>query len=158
MTKKGNDIRIRNKKAYFHYHILETYNAGVQLMGLDIKSIRSGKVGLSEAYCNFINSELYISNMHLVERDNERLVLHKNRTHRKLLLNRRELNKWLKRVTEKGLSIVPLTLYFSDNGYVKIEIALVKGKREYDKRHSLKNEESKREIDRFKKANLSKYK
>ena len=155
---KNTNIKIRNKKAYFHYNILETYIAGVQLMGLDIKSIRSGKVGLSEAYCNFINNELYISNMHLVDRDNERLVLHKNRTHRKLLLNRRELNKWQKKVVEKGLSIIPLTLYFSDNGYVKIEIALVKGKREYDKRHSLKNEESKREIDRVKKVNISRFK
>ena len=156
MAKKV-DIKIRNKKAYFHYNILETYTAGVQLMGLDIKSIRNGKVGLSESYCNFINDELYISNMHLVDRDNERLVLYKNRTHRKLLLNRRELNKWQKRIVEKGLSIVPLTLFFSDNGYVKIEIALVKGKREYDKRESLKTDESKREIDRFKKLNANKY-
>ena len=155
---KDNNLKIRNKKAHFHYHILETLNAGVQLMGLDIKSIRGGKVGLSEAFCNFINNELYISNMHMVDRDNERLVLYKNRTHRKLLLNRRELNKWQKRIVEKGLSIVPLTLYFSDNGYVKIEIALVKGKREYDKRQSLKTEESKREIDRHKKANLNRHK
>jgi SsrA-binding protein len=151
MIKKDTQIRIRNKKAYFHFHILETYTAGIQLVGIDIKQIRNRNVSLSESYCSFVNNELFISNMHLAEREGERFVVSKNKTQRKLLLNRRELNKWLKKVTEKGVSMVPLTLFVNDNGMVKLEIALVKGKREYDKRQSLKNTESDRELDRHKK-------
>jgi SsrA-binding protein len=158
MNKKGNTVKIRNKKAFFHYHIIDTYIAGIQLMGLDIKLIRLGKASLSEAYCNFMNNELYISNMHLAERAGERLVVFKNKTQRKLLLNRKELNKLQKRIVEKGLSIVPLTLFINDNGFVKIEIALVKGKREYDKRQTIKENDSKRELGRLKKQNIGKYK
>jgi SsrA-binding protein len=158
MNHKDTQIRIRNKKAYFHYHILETYTAGIQLVGVDIKQIRSRKVSLSEAYCSFVNNELFISNMHLAEREGERFVVSKNKTQRKLLLNRRELNKWMKRVAEKGVSMVPLTLFFNENGLVKLEIALAKGKREYDKRQTLKNAESDRELDRYKKQNQARHK
>jgi SsrA-binding protein len=158
MKQKNATLTLRNKKAYFHYDVLETYTAGIQLMGMDIKLIRRGKVSISEGYCNFMNNELYISNIHLAERESDRVVVFKNKTQRKLLLNRRELNKWEKRIVEKGLSIVPLKLYFSERGFVKVEIALVKGKREFDKRHSLKNAESDRELDRLKKHNLAKYK
>jgi SsrA-binding protein len=158
MKQKNATITLRNKKAYFLYTVLETQTAGIQLMGMDVKLIRSGKASISEAYCNFIIGELYISNMHLAERESDRVVVYKNKTQRKLLLKRRELGKWNKRSVEKGMSIVPLTLYFNDNGFVKIEIALVKGKREYDKRHSLKNAESDRELDRYKKQNLAKHK
>jgi len=157
MNKSTGTFKVRNKKAYFHYNILETNVAGVQLLGFDVKLIRSGKVSLSESYCNFIDNELYVSNFHLAERESDRVVVYKNKTQRKLLLNRRELNKWQKRVVEKGLSIIPIEMYFNENGFVKLEIALVKGKREYDKRNSLKNSESKRELDRHKKQNLSRY-
>ncbi len=158
MNKKGVATTIRNKKAYFRYHILETNVAGIQLLGLDIKLIRLGKVSLSESYCNFMNNELYISNMHLAERVGERLVVFKNKTQRKLLLNRKELNKWQKRINEKGMSVVPLTLFINDNGFVKIEISLVKGKREYDKRQTIKENDSKRELNRLKKQDIGKFK
>jgi len=156
MSKKGAPAKIRNKKAWHHYHVIETYIAGIQLIGSDIKQIRNGKASLSESYCSYVNSELFVSNMYLAERENERFVVSKNKTQRKLLLNRRELNKWEKRVAEKGISIVPLSLFFNEKGFVKLEIALVKGKREYDKRQSLKSEKSKREMDRYKKQNLAK--
>lgn len=143
--------KIKNKKAYFHYNILESFTAGIQLMGLDIKLIRSGKVSISESYCVFMNNELYVNNLHLAERESDKVVVHKNKTMRKLLLNRRELNKLNKRTTEKGLSIVPLEMYFNEKGLVKLEIALVKGKREYDKRESLKKADSDRELSRIKK-------
>ncbi|MDA3891078.1 MAG: SsrA-binding protein SmpB [Salinivirgaceae bacterium] len=151
-------IKIRNKKAYFRYNILETFTAGIQLMGLDIKLIRSGKVSISESYCNFFGNELYVNNLHLAERESDRVVVHKNKTERKLLLNRRELNKLQKRVDEKGLSIVPLKMYFNDRGLIKLEIALVKGKREYDKRNTIKQAESNRELDRLSKQSINKYK
>lgn len=151
MNKKQQTPKIRNKKAYFHYHILETFQAGVQLIGWDVKLIRIGKVSISESYCNFMNGELFITNLHLVERENDRVVVSKNRTQRKLLLNKRELNKLQKRTAEKGLSIVPLQMYFNENGFVKLEIALVKGKREYDKRQTLKKNDAQRELNKLKK-------
>lgn len=156
MNKKEIPAPVRNKRAYHFYHILESVTAGIQLLGNDVKMIRARKVGLTETYASFVQGELFISNMYLAEREGERFVVSKNKTQRKLLLNRRELNRWEKRVIEKGVSIVPLTLFFNENGFVKLEIALVKGKREFDKRQSLKNEESKREMDRHKKQNLAK--
>jgi len=158
MKQNKSTLKLRNKKAYFYYHILETYLAGIQLKGMDVKLIRSGKVSLSESYCNFIGNELYISNFHLAEREQDKVVVYKNKTQRKLLLKRRELNKWQKRIVEKGLSIVPLEMFFSERGFVKVEIALVKGKREYDKRQSLRKVDSNRELDRFKKQNINKFK
>ncbi len=158
MIKKEPFPKIHNKKACHYYHILETYIAGIQLVGSDIKQIRIGKASLSESYCSYANNELFVCNMHLAEREGERFVISKNKTQRKLLLNRRELNKWEKRVVEKGISIVPLSLFFNENGLVKIEIALVKGKREYDKRQLLKAVESKREMDRYQKQNNAKHK
>ncbi|PKP08710.1 MAG: SsrA-binding protein [Bacteroidetes bacterium HGW-Bacteroidetes-4] len=155
MKKKAAPGSIKNKKARHLYHILDTYTAGIQLIGDDVKLIRMGKAGISESYGQFINRELYITNMHLAERENDRLVIPKNKTMRKLLLNRRELNKWEKRVVEKGVSLVPLSLFFNNDGRVKVEIALVKGKREYDKRQSIKSEENQRELNRVKKKYLN---
>lgn len=155
MKKQSSSLNIKNKKAFFHYHILENYTAGIQLVGWDIKLIREGKVGISEAYCNFMNNELYVTNLHLSEFNRERLTVAGNKTQRKLLLNRKELNKLEKRSTEKGLTIVPLRMFINDSGFVKLEIALAKGKREYDKRNSLKDSESKRELDRMKKKHNS---
>lgn len=143
---------IKNKKAHFLYQIIETYNAGIQLVGCDVKMIRSGKINLSESYCNFINNELYISSFHLAERNNDRLVVFKNKAQRKLLLNKRELNKLEQKQVEKGMSIVPLSMFFTESGWVKAEIALVKGKREFDKRQVIKASESKKELDRLKKV------
>lgn len=150
MIGKNNVRKIQNKKARYLYHILETYTAGVQLLGLDIKLIRKGKVSITETFCGFIDNELFINNMHLAERENDRIVVCKNKTQRKLLLRRNELNKLNKRISDKGLSIVPLSMYFNENGFVKIEIALVKGKREYDKRQTIKKADSDRELARAK--------
>lgn len=147
-------LSIKNKKAYFHYHLLETYTAGIQLLGWDIKLVRAGKVGISEAYCNFIGNELFVTNMHLAEHNRERLVVAGNKTARKLMLNRNELNKLQKRITEKGLTIIPLRMFLNDAGLIKLEISLAKGKRKFDKRYSIKTAESKRELDHMKKRGV----
>ncbi len=154
MKQKLPEIKVRNKKAFHYYNILETMTAGIMLIGLDVKLIRLGRVSISETYCSYINNELYINNLHLAERDVERIVVFKNKTQRKLLLKKRELQKWQKRIDEKGLSIVPISMYLNERGLIKLDIALVKGKREFDKRQTLKKEESNRELDRIKKHNL----
>jgi SsrA-binding protein len=157
MTAKEQPKRIVNKKAYHYYHILDTLTAGIQLYGTDVKLVREGRVGITEAYAAFMNDELYLNNLHLAEHAFGRAVTQTSKTQRKLLLKRRELNRWQSRIVEKGISIVPLSLYFSDNGWLKAELALVKGKREYDKRQTLKTDEAKRELSRISKQFGTKY-
>lgn len=148
--------RIQNKKAHHFYYVLESYTAGIQLLGLDVKHVRLGKVSIGESFGSFINNELYLTNFRLAEREGDRTVDIKFQAQRKLLLNRKELDKLEKRIVEKGNAIVPLQMYFDQNGRVKVEIALVKGKHEFDKRQSLKQRESHREMDREMKASINK--
>ncbi|HKM94186.1 MAG TPA: SsrA-binding protein SmpB [Prolixibacteraceae bacterium] len=150
--KPQNHINIRNKKAFFEFEILETLTAGIQLQGTEIKSIRAGKAGLVDSYCQFFNHELYVKNMHIAEYFFGSLNNHESKRERKLLLQKRELNKLERKIKESGLTIVPLRLFMTDRGLVKLEIALARGKKTYDKRESLKSNDAKRDIDRAMKA------
>lgn len=151
---KDNSIRIRNKKAFFNYEILERYTAGIQLFGTEVKSIRASKVSFTDAYCLFIEGELWLRGIHISEYAFGSYNNHVPKRDRKLLLTKKELEKIHKKVVEKSLTIVPLHLFFSASGFVKVEIAVVKGKKQYDKRESLKQKDAKRDLDRVYKANL----
>jgi len=143
------EINIRNKKAWHDYEFLERYTAGMQLTGTEIKSIRAGKASLVDAYCYFSENELWVKGIHISEYDFGNLNNHDPKRDRKLLLNRKELKKLAKNVNEKGLTIIALRIFLAENGYAKLEIALARGKKEYDKREDLKKKDSKRELDRM---------
>ncbi|MBP1667727.1 MAG: SsrA-binding protein [Bacteroidetes bacterium] len=143
------EINIRNKKAWHDYEFLERYTAGMQLTGTEIKSIRAGKASLVDAYCYFSENELWVKGIHISEYDFGNLNNHDPKRDRKLLLNRKELKKLGKNVNEKGLTIIALRIFLAENGYAKLEIALARGKKEYDKREDLKKKDSKRELDRM---------
>jgi len=145
-------INIKNKKAYFEYEILEKFTAGMVLTGTEIKSIRSGLASIKESFCEFNEQgELFVINMYIKEFVNASFFNHQPRNSRKLLLNRRELKKLEKKVKDVGLTIVSLRLYLNEKGWAKLDIALAKGKKQYDKRHTLKDRENKRDLDRVKK-------
>lgn len=144
-------INVKNKRASFDYEFLEKYVAGIALVGTEIKSIRLGKVSLVDSYCYFHNNELYIKNMNITEYDYGTHYNHEARRERKLLLNKKEIDKWVRKTKETGLTIVPTRLFINDKGLVKVEIALAKGKKNYDKRESLKQKDAKREMDRSRK-------
>lgn len=141
-------LEINNKRANFEYAIIDSLSAGIMLTGTEIKSIRAGKANLSDGYCIFIEHELFIRNMHISEYDKGGHYNHEPKRDRKLLLQKRELNKWEGKIKEKGLTIVPLRLYINEKGIAKLEIGLAKGKKHYDKREDLKSKDAKREIDR----------
>ncbi|MBN1927591.1 MAG: SsrA-binding protein SmpB [Prolixibacteraceae bacterium] len=142
------NINIKNKKAYFEYEILESFTAGLQLQGTEIKSIREGKAGLVDSYCQFHTGELYVKNMHIAEYFYGSLQNHESKRERKLLLQKRELRKLERKVKETGLTIIPLRLYLNENGWAKLDVGLAKGKKVYDKRETLKRNDAKRDIDR----------
>lgn len=148
MAHKPQNISIRNKKAFFEYEMIETFVAGIQLVGTEIKSIRSAKASLVDSYCQFYLGELYVKNMHISEYDFGNINNHVAKRDRKLLLQKRELDKLTKKLKESGLTIVPLKLFITDKGFAKLEIALAKGKKVYDKRETLKEKDSKRDMDR----------
>lgn len=141
-------IAIKNKKASFEYEFIETYTAGIQLKGTEIKSIRNTKASIMESYGIMIKEELFIRNMYIAEYENGSHYNHESKRDRKLLLNRIELNKINKKIKAKGLTIVPLKLFINNKGLAKIDIALAKGKKIHDKREDLKSKDAKREIDR----------
>ena len=151
MISKSN-IVIKNKRALFDYEILDRYVAGIQLFGTEIKSIRDGKAGLTDTYCTFIGDELWVRNMNISTYFFGTYNNHEPRRDRKLLLNRKELNKLMRATKETGNTIVPIKLFINDQGRAKIEIGLARGKKTYDKRQTLKEKDDKREMDRaFKK-------
>lgn len=143
-----NNIRIRNKRAGFEYFIIESLTAGIVLTGTEIKSIRDGKASLAESYCTFKNDELYVVGMHVAEYAMGTYNNHEPKRDRKLLLTARELRKLKTKVQEKGLTIVPITLFINEKGRAKLDIALARGKHYYDKRDSLKDRDTKRELDK----------
>ena len=143
------DINIKNKRARFEYQILDTFIAGIQLNGTEIKSIRLGKATITESFCTFKEDELWIRGMHIAEYEFGSYANHEPKRERKLLLNRKELNKLDRKTKESGLTIVPIRLFITDKGFAKLEIALCRGKKHYDKRESLKQRDHKREIDRM---------
>ena len=148
---KQDIISIINKKAKFNYFIEDEYTAGIVLTGSEIKSIRRRNVSISDSFCEFTNNnELFISKMYIKEYQNS--TYNRNSlSQRKLLLNRKELKKLKKQITDVGLTIIPLKLFINDSGLAKIKIALAKGKKLYDKRQSLKEKELKRDIERSRK-------
>ncbi|MFD2147311.1 SsrA-binding protein SmpB [Mucilaginibacter antarcticus] len=141
-------IYIKNKKAYFEYTILDKYVAGVKLLGTEIKSIRANKANINDAFCTFIGGQLYIRNLHIAEYTFGSFYNHEAKRDRVLLLNKNELKKLLTRGEEKGLTIVPLAIFISERGFAKIEIALAQGKKTFDKRETLKERDTKVEMDR----------
>ena len=144
----NNIINIKNKKAYRDFAIEDKLVAGIQLLGSEIKSIRKGKVSLAESWCYFERGELYVRGLHIAEYDLGTHVNHLPLRVRKLLLNKKELVKWDKKVKEKGLTIIALRMFVNDRGLAKLEIALAKGKREFDKREDIKKKDLDRESDR----------
>lgn len=147
----ANRINIRNKKAYHDYEILEKYVAGLQLLGTEIKSIRMGRVSLGESYCLFQNNELYVKGMQIADYAWGSFNKHVPGRDRKLLLNRQELKKLSRKTRESGLTIIALRIFMADSGYAKLEIGLAKGKKEYDKRETIKRKDTQRQIDRLQK-------
>lgn len=147
------NINIKNKKARFEYELLDTYTAGIVLGGTEIKSIRESKASISESFCEFNDrGELFIINMQIDEYSHASHYNHKPKAERKLLLNKQELKKLNKEVAASGLTIVPLNLFLNDRGLAKINIALAKGKKLYDKRNTIKDRDNKRDLDRVKKS------
>lgn len=143
------EVNIKNKKAWHDFEILDKYVAGIQLTGTEIKSIRASKASLVDAYCYFIGSELFVKGMHISEYDFGNIFNHAPKRDRKLLLSRRELTKLSRSVREKGLTIVALRIFIAESSYAKLEIALARGKKEFDKREDMKKADSKRELDRL---------
>jgi SsrA-binding protein len=142
-------VEIRNRSAYHEYFIEEKYDAGIVLAGTEVKSIREGKVSFADSFCMFFNSELWVRNLHIAEyrfgTTNNHIAVHD----RKLLLNRSELRKLENKLKDKGYTIIPLRIFMSEKGLVKMEIGLAKGKKLYDKRETMKERDTEREIKRF---------
>lgn len=144
----ANKVNIRNKKASFEFFLLEKFVAGLVLTGTEIKSLRSGKASINEAYCAFNNDELFVRNMHIAEYDYGTYNNHEPKRERKLLLTARELGKLQSKLNEKGLTLIPTFLFINDKGFAKLEIALAKGKKLYDKRETLKQKDNRRDMER----------
>lgn len=147
------NINIQNKKARFEYEILDKYIAGIQLTGTEIKSIRQSKARITESFCEFNDrGELFVINMYIEEYAFGNHFNHNPKSERRLLLNKRELKKLAKEVEAKGNTIVPLKLFINENGWAKLEIALAKGKKTHDKRQTMKDRDTKRDLARVKKS------
>lgn len=143
-------MEILNRKAKYEYQILQKYEAGMQLTGPEVKSLRAGKANMTDAWCYFdSHGNLFIKNLHISEY-RQAMDNHDPKRTRRLLLHKSELRKIERRSKEKGFSIVPLRIFFSDTGYAKCEIALAQGKKAYDKRESIKQKDMKRDLDRIK--------
>jgi SsrA-binding protein len=141
-------ISIRNKKASFEYFLTEEFVAGIILTGTEIKSVREGKANLTDAYCQFVGNELFVKNLHISEYKFGTYANHEPKRDRKLLLSKRELRKLQTKTDEKGLTIIPTLLFVNEKGLAKLKIAIAKGKKNYDKRETLKSKDTQREIDR----------
>ena len=148
MPKAKSSIQIKNRRASFDYEFLETYTAGIQLVGTEIKSIRAGKCSLQDAYCFFAGNELFVRGMNIALYHWGSWSQHEPVRDRRLLLNRKELRHLQQADKQKGLTIVAVKLFISENGFAKLVIALAKGKKEYDKRQSIKEKDVRRELDR----------
>jgi SsrA-binding protein len=137
-----------NRKAYHDYFIQETYEAGISLLGTEVKSLREGRVNLRDSYVIIKDNEAFLLNCHISPYSHGNIQNHDPLRTRKLLLHRREINRLFGALTQKGLTIIPLKIYFK-NGKAKVEIALAKGKRKYEKREAVKKKEARREIERY---------
>lgn len=145
---KQHKVEYRNRRASFDYEFLETYTAGIQLVGTEIKSIRNGKVSLSDSYCYFAGNQLFVRGLNIAQYFWGSWGQHEPLRDRRLLLTKRELRHLKAEYTKKGLTIVTVKLFIAENGYAKLVIALARGKKEYDKRHSIKEKDIRRDMDR----------
>lgn len=143
-----NIIEIKNKRAEHEYFLIDEFEAGLVLTGTEIKSIRDGKANLSDAYCTFLGNELWVKEMHISEYRFGSYLNHTAKRDRKLLLNRKELHKLQNRIKERGYTIIPTMLYVNPQGLAKLQIYLAKGKKFFDKRESIKEKDTRREMDR----------
>ncbi len=152
MKTKVQTVNIQNKKAKFEFEILDKYTAGIVLRGTEIKAIREGKASIAESFCEFNDKgELFVVNMTIQEYSHATYFNHNPKSERKLLLNKRELKKLEKEVSQKGLTIVPLKVFTTEKGFAKMIIALAKGKKIYDKRETIKDRDNKKDLARIKK-------
>lgn len=148
MPRLKSDVVIKNKKAEYQFFLIDRYTAGLVLSGTEIKSVREAKASINEAFCVFQGHELFVKNMYVAEYSHGTAFNHEPRRERKLLLNRRELRKLQTKVKEKGLTIIPVSLFIDENGRAKLEISLARGKKLYDKREALKDKDMKLQMDR----------
>mgnify|MGYP001199819612 CR=1 FL=1 len=146
---KKAQINIRNKRATFDYELIETFTAGIVLTGTEIKSIRLGKASLVDTFCMFEQDELWVKNLQISPYFYGSFANHDPRRDSKLLFNRSELNKISRLTKQSGFTIIPTRLFINDKGLAKLNIAVAKGKREYDKRHAIREKEDKRNIDKM---------
>ena len=144
-----NNINIKNRKATFDYEIIETFTAGIVLTGTEIKSLRLGKAGLTDTYCMTENRELWLKNMYIAEYSYGSYNNHTTHRDRKLLLNRKELNRIAKASEQPGYSVIPLRIFINEKGLAKVVIAIARGKKAYDKRQSIRERDDKRAISRM---------
>ncbi len=147
-TKEKPKVDLRNKKAGFEYEFLEVFTAGMVLSGTEIKSIRAGKIGFVDSYCSFIGGELWVHNLHISEYKQGNHYNHDPKRDRKLLLTKRELRKLGDKIKGTGITIVPTRIWVNENGFAKMDIALAKGKKLYDKRESIKEKDTRRAMAR----------
>ena len=143
------EVTIKNKRARFEYELLDSYDAGIQLFGTEIKYIRMGKASITESFCQIKDGEIYVINMFIDEYDWGTHYNHKTRRDRKLLLQKNEIKKLERKTKETGLTIVPTTLYINNKGLAKLRIYLAKGKKLFDKRETIKGKDLKRDLDRL---------
>jgi SsrA-binding protein len=148
VAKISNSVNIENRRARYDYQFIDTYTAGLVLKGTEIKSIREGKAGLADSYCYFKGDELFVRNLHIAEYENASFYTHDPIRERKLLLGRQELNKLQRAMKDQALTIVPVKLFISDKGFAKLNIALAKGKKAFDKRDDIKKKDVERELQR----------
>ena len=141
-------MSIRNRKAFFEFEMLDYYQAGIILLGTEIKSVRNGSVSFTDSYCYFRNNELYIKNLHISEYKQAAQFNHEPKRDRKLLLNKKELVTLKKSLEEKGKTIVPTKIFINERGFAKVEIAIARGKKLYDKRISSKEKDIQKEMER----------
>jgi SsrA-binding protein len=146
-SEQGNKVVARNRRARHDYHIEDVYEAGLALTGTEVKSLRAGRASLTDGFAEISNNEVWLHNVHIPEYTHGTWTNHEPRRTRKLLLHRREIDKLAAATAERGLTLVPLSLYFKD-GKAKVELAVARGKRTYDKRHELARRDAAREVDR----------
>ena len=140
---------IRNRQAYYDFFIDDKYEAGMVLTGTEVKSLRAGRASFNDSYCYFHRGEIFIKSLHIAEYSHGTSSNHDPLRDRKLLLNKKELTKIESKIKEKGITVVPLRIFFNEKGLAKIELGLGKGKKLYDKRESIKQRESQRELKRY---------
>lgn len=147
-NKQVTQLNIKNRKASFEYQLMIQFTAGIMLTGTEIKAIRAGKANITDAYCTFVKEELFVRNMHIQEYEMGNIFNHEPKRDRKLLLNKTELSKLRGKMKDKGFTIVPLQMFLSESGFAKLDIALARGKKLFDKRESLKDKDVQRDMAR----------